>query len=158
MLTHDLVTEQESQPRCGLQTRCPCCAAVVTTLPVMMTIEPCVYCNRPLTTVKALGRAGGYRLKNVLDLVGAAYGVATSILVIGFMLTEMDARTFAKAFTILLFVIGSLLLVDGFLSVRTKIDRTLNVIRCGVTAQMMGVGKAAAATIALLLVTVGIAL
>jgi len=48
-----------------------------------------------------------------------------------FIIFDMDAKTFPKAVTILLFVVGSLLAVDGMLSYRTKIDRTWNVTRRG---------------------------
>lgn len=140
------------------EVRCPCCDAIVAALPALLTIEPCRTCRRPLTLLRIVRRARAFRICNLIDLIGKAYGIATLFLVVTSVVFGMDAKTFAKAFTILLFVVGSHLLADGVLSIRTQIDRTLNVIRCGIVARMMGVGKTAAATIAFLLVTVGVTL
>jgi len=99
-----------------------------------------------------------YCISNLLDLVGSAYGIATCLAVIVFALSGMDTRGFAKCVTVLLFVIGSLLLVDGTLSVRTKIDRTWGITRTGLAACVIGLSKIGAGVAALLLVAVGISL
>ena len=106
--------------------------------------------------MRTLGAGRLSKLCNVIDLLGAAYGVVTMLLVASFVLSEMEARTFAKAVTILLFVIGTLLLVDGTLSVKTDIDRTWKITRHGLVARLLGVGKTLAGTLAIALVVVGL--
>lgn len=139
-------------------TRWPYCATIPSPLPPPWSIEPCWTCKRPLTLVPMLPRPKAYRLRDLIDLLGSVYGIATSTLVLILIPSGMDAMTFAKAVTILLFVIGSLLVVDGLLSARTGIDRTLNVVRHGWTARLVGVFKAIAGMAALYLVSVGVAL
>ncbi|RYF22533.1 MAG: hypothetical protein EOO77_03900 [Oxalobacteraceae bacterium] len=63
------------------------------------------------------------------------------LFVASFVLSETEARTFAKAVTILLFVIGTLLLVDGALSVKTAIDRTWKITRHGLVTSLFGIGN-----------------
>jgi hypothetical protein len=99
-----------------------------------------------------------YRLCNVIDLIGAIYGIATSLLIMTFVVFDMDVKTFAKAVTILLFVVGSLLVVDGSLSIKTAIDRTWNITRHGRVARLMGMAKTLAGAIAIGLVTIGLQL
>lgn len=139
-----------------LDVRCPCCCILPTHYPAAWNIEPCLSCRRPLTMVRTLGPGRLYRLCNVIDLLGSAYGVVTMILVASFVLSEMEARTFAKAVTILLFVIGSLLLADGALSMKTAIDRTWKITRRGIVARLLGIGKTLAGTLAIGLVFVGL--
>lgn len=99
-----------------------------------------------------------YRLCNVIDLASSAYGIVTLLLVLSFVLSEMHPRTFAKAVTVLMFMIGSLLMVDGALSAGTAIDRTWMTTRQGITARLLGFGKTAAGAIAIGLVVVGVRL
>jgi hypothetical protein len=139
-----------------LDERCPCCGILLPNYPEPWTIEPCLSCRRPLTVTRSLGAGRLYKLCNVIDLLGAAYGVVTMLLVASFVLSEMEARTFAKAVTVLLFVIGTLLLVDGALSVKTAIDRTWKITRYGLVARLLGVGKTLAGTLAIALVVVGL--
>ena len=96
-----------------------------------------------------------YQLRNVLDLAGSIYGIVTMLLVLSFVLSEMEPRTFAKAVTLLMFVIGSLLLVDGTLSVRTAVDRTWLTTRYGLVARALGMGKTVAGAMAIGLVLLG---
>lgn len=137
---------------------CPCCGTIMNALPCPWTIEPCRECKRPLTLVRAIARHRSYQVRNVLDLIGSAYGIATTGLVLAFVTSEMDAKVFVKAVTILLFVIGSLLMVDGTLAVRTKVDRTFNITRRGLAAVMLGSGKIAAGVAAFVLVGTGISI
>lgn len=97
-----------------------------------------------------------YQLRNVIDLIGSAYGIVTMLVVLSFVMSEMQPRTFAKAVTILLFIIGSLLLVDGALSVRTALDRTWKITRHGLWARAIGVAKIAAGGLATGLVVIGL--
>jgi len=138
--------------------RCPCCGTVVGTLPRRLSIDPCWTCKRPLTLLRMVGGQRLYRLCNVIDLIGAIYGIATSVLIMTFVVFDMDAKTFAKAVTILLFVVGSLLVVDGSLSIKTAIDRTWNITRYGLIARLMGMSKTLAGAIAIGLVTIGLQL
>lgn len=141
-----------------LDMKCPCCGIRLTGYPAAWDIEPCFSCRRPLTMIRTLSARRTYRLCNVIDLVGSAYGVVTMLLVASFMLSEMDAKTLAKAVTILLFVIGSLLLVDGSLSMKTAIDRTWKITRRGIAARLLGMCKALAGAFAIGLVFVGLSL
>jgi len=125
----------------NLAVRCPCCGELLRELPDTTAIEPCESCKRPLALVRMASRRRAYRLHNVLDLIGTLHGIATIILVLAFALTEMEALTFAKAITILLFVIASILSTDGFLSLTTGIDKTWNIIRRGTRARIHGLAK-----------------
>lgn len=55
--------------------------------------------------MRSLGAGRLYKLCNVIDLLRSAYGLVTMLLVASFVLSEMEPRTFAKAVTVLLFVI-----------------------------------------------------
>lgn len=138
--------------------RCPCCGTAVTALPSPWAIEPCRICKRPLALVRMIARHPRYQLRNVLDLVGSAYGIATVALVLAFLTSGMDARTFAKAIAVLLFVIGSLLMVDGVLSLRTGVDRTFNITRQGVAAAILGGGKLSSGIAAFILMATGLSI
>lgn len=138
--------------------RCPCCGVIVAQLPPLWTIDPCQRCRRPLTLVRMVRRPKHYQLRNVIDMAGSIYGIVTMLLVLSFVLSEMGPRTFAKAVTILMFVIGSLLLVDGTLSLGTAIDRTWLTTRHGHVARMLGLGKTAAGAMAIGLVFLGLRL
>lgn len=139
-----------------LDVRCPCCASMVEHLPLLWTIEPCRLCRRPLTLVRMVRRPGLYRLRNVIDLAGSVYGIVTMLLVLSFVVFEMEPRTFAKGVAVLLFIIGSLLLVDGGLSLKTAIDRTFRTTRHGLAARVLGAGKALAGALAMALLFVGL--
>ncbi len=106
--------------------------------------------------VRFIRRPKHYRLCNVIDLVSSAYGLVTMLIVLYFVLSEMNPRTFAKAVTILLFAIGSLLLVDGALSVRTAIDRTWQTTSSGLVARALGIVKTMSGVIGIALVMVGL--
>lgn len=140
------------------EVRCPCCSSIVATLPPLWSIEPCWRCSRPLTLVRMVRHPRLYRLRNVIDLIGSGYGIVTMLLVLSFVLSEMQPRTFAKAVTILLFVIGSILAVDGVLSLRTSIDQTWRVTRQGPLARLIGAGKVFSGLLAVMLVFVGVRL
>lgn len=138
--------------------RCPCCANILARPPLPWSIEPCEWCWRPLALVRATGRPKRYRLRNVIDLGGSAYGIMTMTLVMWFVLSDMDARSFAKAVTVLMFVVGSILLIDGALSLKTAIDRTFRTTIYGIVARALGVAKATAGAFAIILVAVGLSL
>lgn len=138
--------------------RCPCCDAIVADIPPVWRIEPCRHCKRPLMLVRMATRTGLYHLRNVIDLAGSIYGIVTMLLVISFVASGMGLFTFAKAITILLFVIGSILAVDGVLSLETAIDQSWKITRRGTMARVLGFGKIVGGLLALALVAVGLSL
>lgn len=138
--------------------KCPCCGTVVNTVPRPLSIEPCEMCRRPLALIPIMPWRHTYRLYNVLDLVGRLHGVGTLILVLGFAFSNMTALAFAKAFTILLFIIGSILITDGVIGWRTAIDRSWNFIRRGSSARLYAAGKIVSGTAGLVLTTLGLCL
>lgn len=97
-------------------------------------------------------------MSGLLDAGASFYGIATVCLVVAFAAAPTSGREFVKAFTLMLFVIGSVLAVDGILAVRTGIDRTWSIRRIGRPARLLGVAKVLAATAALMLVIIGILL
>ncbi len=99
-----------------------------------------------------------YCLCNVLDLVGTIYGVSTLAVVIAFALFDINAWVLAKAITVLLFVIASMLVTDGVLGLITSIDRSWNVTRRGTAAKLRAAGKVGAGVAGFILTTVGMAL
>lgn len=140
----------------------PCCAYCsmpMQSWPSDALIEPCPACKRPMTIARSpLEHPSQVRIRSVLGVASACYGVAVVLLIATFALTQMEARQFVKLFTLLLFVIGSVLAVDGVLALRTGIDRTWERKRSGRSAKIMGLGKLAASAVATLLVTVGVTL
>lgn len=138
--------------------KCPCCGAVVRSLPAPLSIEPCQLCKRPLAMIQMMPGRKTYRLYNVLDLVGRFHGVGTLILVFAFAISNMTALAFAKAFTVLLFVIASLLLTDGVIGLKAGIDRSWNVTRWGSPARVYAAGKVLSGIVALVLTTIGLCL
>ena len=116
-------------------------------------------CRRPLVLFRSpLDWRGPLRLRSLFDLASGSYGVAMVALIAAFAFSDMSALRFARTLSVLLFVIGSLLLVDGALSVRTRIDRTWGVVRSGAPAAGIGGGKLASGAVAILMVCVGISL
>ena len=139
--------------------RCPCCSRPIYEWRHGAWIEPCRRCERPLVLVKsAMDWNGPRRLRNLFDLVSAGYGIATVVLVAVFALTNLGPVGFSRAFAVLLFVIGPLLIVDGVLSLRTKIDRTWGRLRQGAAASAIAVGKVVSGSIALAMVWIGLTL
>lgn len=97
-------------------------------------------------------------MSGLLDAGASLYGIATVCLVIAFAVSPTSGREFVKAFTLMLFVIGSVLVVDGILAVRTGIDRTWSNRRTGRPACVLGLAKVLVAMVALMLVIIGILL
>ncbi len=139
--------------------RCAYCSVPMQSWPSNALIEPCPACKRPMTIARGpLEHPGTSRIHSVLGIASACYGVAVVLLIATFALTQMEARQFVKLFTLLLFVIGSVLAVDGVLALRTGIDRTWERQRSGRAAVVMGVGKLTASAIATMLVAIGVIL
>ena len=136
--------------------KCPYCATALFAWRSGSWIDPCPTCRRPLVLVRLpWDRKGTRRLRCLIDMGAGAYGFAIVILSALFAASEMTAMTFAKLLTPLLFVIGSVLCVDGALAARSEIDRTWKVLRRGWVAKGLGYGKVLAGTVAMLLVATG---
>ena len=136
--------------------RCPCCANSIYEWRRGLWIEPCRVCRRPLVLFRSpLDWRGPLRLRSLFDLASAAYGLAMIALATIFVTTNMTPLGFARALSVLLFVIGSLLCVDGVLSLRTRLDRTWGALRRGMVASVMGAAKVASGAVAMLMVWIG---
>ncbi|MBB5712623.1 hypothetical protein [Sphingomonas xinjiangensis] len=55
------------------------------------------------------------RIRSVLDFGYTTYGVLTPVLVATFAFSDVSTLRFMKLFSVLLFVIGSVLIVEGYL-------------------------------------------
>lgn len=95
-------------------------------------------------------------MSGFLNAGASLCGIATVCLVADFAISPSSGRKFVKAFTLMLFVIGSVLVVDGILAVRTGIDRIWSTRRYGRSACVLGVGKILASAAALMLVIFGL--
>lgn len=101
---------------------------------------------------------GPKRLRGLLDFGFTLYGLATLALVLLLAITNMPLRTFMHLFSVLLFVVGTLLAVDGFFGLRTGLDRTGKRLRSGGAARLLGFLKIAGGILAALVMVVGISL
>lgn len=138
---------------------CSYCGNHLGTWPPSGPVEPCRVCRRPTVFVPIPGsRPRRLLMLGLLDAGASLYGNATVCLVVAFAIAPTSGREFVKACTLMLFVIGSVLAVDGILAVRTGIDRTWSTRRTGRSARALGVAKVFAATAALMLVMIGILL
>ncbi|MGT2516568.1 hypothetical protein ACVOMT_22345 [Sphingomonas panni] len=97
-------------------------------------------------------------MRGVFDLAGAITGVLMIVLVLAFAASDMMPLRCAKWLTLLIFAMGSVLAVDGALSLRSGIDRTWRKIRRGRPARLLGAAKIAGALYALGMVVLGVAL
>ncbi|CAM3030622.1 hypothetical protein [Sphingomonas zeae] len=104
------------------------------------------------------GRLDPGRVRGLFDLAGAVTGILMMVLISAFVLTSMSPLRFSKWLTLLIFAMGSVLAVDGILSLRTGIDRTWHRRRDGRSARLMGGAKIAGAVYALLMVVIGVTL
>lgn len=137
--------------------KCPCCSHPLREWRRGASIDSCRVCKRPLVLAPSLlNPRGPHTLRSLLDLAGGLYGTATLVLVVVFLLSGMPALYFVKYFSVLLYVIGSALLVDGFLGLRSKIDRTWGKLRYANHAILMAIGKLNAGAMAIVLTIVGI--
>ncbi len=98
---------------------------------------------------------GPKRLRGLLDFGFTLYGLATLVLVLLFAITNMPPRIFMHLFSVLLFVVGTLLALDGVLGLRTGLDRTGKRLRSGRAARLVGSLKIAGGILAATLLAVG---
>ncbi|MGF7151950.1 hypothetical protein FHS96_005618 [Sphingomonas zeicaulis] len=102
-----------------------------------------------------LGRGGTARIVGLLQCGYAAHGLATITLVAAFLILPMPARTFARQFAILLFIIGSVMIVDGAIGIRTRIDHVADRLRTGRAALVAATLRFSGGTIAMMLCIYG---
>lgn len=98
------------------------------------------------------------RLRSLIHLGSGLYGLLMIALVASFALGWLEAVTFVRWLSILLFLVGSILCLDGALAIRSTLDVTMGKARCGLAACLLGSAKIAAGAMALLLVPIGLTL
>jgi hypothetical protein len=101
---------------------------------------------------------GPRRLRCLLDLGVAVYGLLTVSLVAAFVITALNPYAFVRGFSVLLFIIGSTLAADGVLGLRTRLDRSYGRLRVGTGALAFAIAKLLAGIAAILLLCVGLTL
>jgi len=101
---------------------------------------------------------GPKRLRSLFDLGFAIYGLLTISLVAAFVMTGLAPHTFAKWFSVLLFILGSALAGDGVFGLRSRIDKTYGRLRFERLALALAGAKLLVGMLALLLLGIGLAL
>jgi len=99
---------------------------------------------------------GPLRLRGLLDLAASAYSFGMVMLVLTMILGGTSADRFVKILALLLFANGVVLIDDGILSVRSRIDRTWGKLLHGGRARLIGMLKIQTGSAALLLCTIGL--
>ena len=135
--------------------QCPCCRSPLLGWAPDTHLRSCNACYRPIIRVPSIRQAGVSHLRSLLDLGFTIYGVLTLILVVTFSLSDMSALRFVKLFSVLLFVVGSALVVEGYLSIRTQVAFSRRQILRAQAAYWAGVWRFAAGVLALCLMLVG---
>ena len=136
--------------------QCPCCRSKLLGWPADTRLRSCNACYRPIIRVPSIRYAGVSHLRSLLDLGYTIYGVLTLVLVATFALSDMSALRFVKLFSVLLFIVGSVLIVEGYLSIRTKVAFSRRRILRSQAAYWAGVGRFAVGVLALCLMLVGL--
>ena len=158
-------------PFSGPVSHCPHCSAPIMRWPVTSLIESCPTCRRPLVLVRRLypamtpelrlmllSRPKPPRLRSLIHLASGLYGFLMIALVASFALGWLEAVTFVRWLSILLFLVGSILCLDGALAIRSMLDVTMGKVRRGLAACLLAGAKIAAGALALLLVPIGLTL
>lgn len=138
---------------------CPYCKNILFQNLKRHKVRGCLTCKRPLVIARSpVGRPRLYRIYSVLDVGMMLYALLTIALIAFFLMTGHGITGFVKAFSIALFIVGSVLCVDGALALRTARDKTWNRQRRGVAARTLGAGKIATGILAFFMVFVGVTL
>lgn len=138
---------------------CPYCGQLIDHWPRNTNLQSCRLCLRPMVLLRwPTDWNGPKRLRGLLDVGFALYGLLTIGLVATFVVAGLSPYAFAKGFSVLLFIIGSVLAADGVLGLRTGIDKTVKRFRSGHGARVLAVGKLVAGLAAILLLGVGLTL
>ena len=138
---------------------CPYCKQVLAKWPLHEPVEACERCRRPIVALPLPGPGLRFVLViGALQAASTAYGVATVGLVTASIITDIPTLQFIRTFALLLFVIASVLTVDGILALRTRFDRSWNVFSGGARAIIVGVMKCVIGFVAFGLCVVGLSL
>lgn len=138
---------------------CPYCRQALAKWPLGEPVEACERCCRPIVALPLPGSRRRFVLViGALQAASTAYGIATIGLVTASIITDIPTLTFIRTFALLLFVIASVLTVDGILALRTRFDRSWNVSSVGVRAIIVGAMKCVSGLAAFWLCAVGLSL
>ncbi|UYY79557.1 hypothetical protein [Sphingomonas sp. R1] len=138
---------------------CPYCKNILFQNLKRHKVRGCLTCKRPLVIARSpFGRPRLYRIYSVLDVGMLVYALLTMALIAFFALTGHGVTGFVKGFSIALFIVGSVLCVDGVLAVRTARDKTWGKQRRGIAARTIGAGKVITGLIAFFMTFVGVTL
>jgi len=138
---------------------CPYCGSILFQNLKRHKVRGCFTCKRPLVIARGpFGRPRLYRIYSVLDVGMTLYALLTTALIGFFALTGQGVTGFVKGFSIALFVVGSVLCVDGVLAIRSARDKTWGRQRRGVAARMLGACKIATGVLAFFMVFAGVTL
>ncbi|MET3712657.1 hypothetical protein ABIC65_003375 [Sphingomonas trueperi] len=138
---------------------CPYCKNILFQNLKRHKVRGCLSCKRPIVIARSpVGRPRLYRIYSVLDVGMMLYALLTIALIAFFLMTGHGITGFVKACSTALFIVGSVLCVDGVLALRTARDKTWNRQRRGVAARTLGVGKIATGILAFFMVFVGVTL
>ena len=137
--------------------KCPYCGHPVHEWRRGSPIEGCRQCRRPMVLLRyPLPWRSPLRLLGLFDLASKLQAYATITIGALFALGALSLLGLVKAIAILLYVMGSILLVDGSLGIVSGIDRTWSHVRYGTAAKAMAAGKIIAGSLAFLLTIVGV--
>ena len=138
---------------------CPYCGHTIDDWPRSSSLQACRMCRRPLVLLRSPRNWNGPKyLRGLLDIGVIFYAWGSIVLMAAFALTHMPTRAFIHLFAILLFIIGSALGVDGWLGLRTGIDRTGRRTRVNGPARILALVKLGIGSIALGMVAFGLSL
>lgn len=139
--------------------QCPYCGHALPAWPTGALVHPCGLCKRPMILLRRLwGQHGQRHPQSLLDVGLSLWGLATLILFAAFMLGGIESRLFAKLFAVMLFMAGSLWVVDAALGIESGLDRSANVARTGLPARVLATAKLIAGFCALALCLFGLIL
>lgn len=138
---------------------CPYCKQELVKWPLRDPVEACGSCRRPIVALPLPGSGRPFVLViGALQAASTAYGIATVGLVTASIITDIPTLQFIRSFALLLFVIASVLTVDGILAFRTRFDRSWNVFSGGPRAMIVGALKCVSGFVAFALCVIGLSL
>lgn len=137
--------------------KCPYCGHPVHEWRRGSPIVGCRQCRRPMVLLRyPLPWRSPLRLLGLFDLASKLQAYATITIGALFALGALSLLSLVKAIAILLYVMGSILLVDGALGIVLGIDRTWSQVRYASPAKAMASGKIIAGSLAFMLTIVGL--
>lgn len=108
-------------------TSCPYCLARIASWPERNPIHGCTTCLRPLLIHRATWRAPRlYRITPLFHVAKQITALAALAILIAIAFDLVTIRTLFSAVIITFFVNGSMDAADGYLGIKTRIDRSWN--------------------------------